>query len=752
MAIYRYGRWDDSQEPFPPSVDDLMDSLSDDLSKHGDVKTSLRRLNQKGFETPDGTKIEGLRSMLEKLREKRKDVLDKYDLNSVMNGIREKLKEIKDLEESTLESRLEEAKAALDSDMGGEPKDQNIKSDETQLPNSTNDPQDNNSDPIESAEKELTEFLKDLDNQISKAHSENIGNAQENSTTAKNQPDYNKSPENVDPSSASALETIANKKLDFLNGLPEDPSGTIKELTDYDFMDDDAREKFNELLESLKEQAMKSFTNNMMDQLKNTSQQDIENTKDMLSDLNDMLRDMKRTGEAHKFEEFMEKWGGRFGDDPPENLDELLENMANQMSEMQSLMNNLSPEMAKELQEALDAAMGDPELSQELSDFSQLMNELKPELMGNQNYPFSGEESLSLEEAMKIMEELQRIEESQVQLEAAQRNGDLDAVNEERLSELLGEATRKDFEQLKDLQKELEESGYIKQNGEKLELTPKGIRKIGEKALRDIFSKLRNASIGSHETHKIGLMGEHSEENTKNYEFGDQFNVHMVRTVKNAILRNGSGVPVSIQPDDFEVYQEEQLTQASTVILLDQSRSMAISGSFEAAKKMALALHTLIKMQFPRDNLYVVGFADYAWELKGQELVKATWGGYSPGTNMQHALMLSRKLLNKHRTGTRQVLMVTDGEPTAHFEGGAPYFSYPPSPRTLDMTLREVKKCTGEGIVINVFMLEMAYYLVNFVRQMTKLNRGRAFFTQPDKLGEYVLVDYLNNKKNHLVR
>ena len=181
--------------------------------------------------------------------------------------------------------------------------------------------------------------------------------------------------------------------------------------------------------------------------------------------------------------------------------------MADQMSQMQSLMNNLSPEMAKELQEALDAAMGDPELSQELSDFSQLMNELKPELMGNQNYPFSGEDSLSLEEAMKIMEELQRIEESQVQLESAQRNGDLDAVNEERLSELLGEATRKDFEQLKDLQKELEESGYIKQNGEKLELTPKGIRKIGEKALRDIFSKLRNASIGSHETHKIGLMG-----------------------------------------------------------------------------------------------------------------------------------------------------------------------------------------------------------------------------------------------------
>ena len=748
MAIYRYGRWDDSQEPFPPSVDDLMDSLSDDLSKHGDVKTSLRRLNQKGFETPDGSNVEGLRSMMEKLREKHKDIVDKYDLNSVMQGIREKLKEIKELEETTLESRLQEAKDALASNTTKEPKEfGNEKS-----PNSTDTSNTNNKDQIESSEKELAEFLKELENQISEAHSENNDPNNMDSSEQTNQSSTSKSKETIDPSSASALENIANKKLDFLDNLPADPSGTIQELTNYDFMDDSARDKFNELLDSLKNQAMQSYANNMMDQLNDTSQQDVENTKDMLHDLNDMLRDLKRTGETPKFDEFMEKWGGGFGDDPPQNLDELLEKMADQMSQMQSLMNNLSPEMAKELQEALDAAMGDPELSQELADFSQLMNELKPELMGTQNYPFSGEESLSLEEAMKIMEELQRIEESQIQMETAQKTGDLDAVNEERLAELLGEATRKDFETLKDLQKELEESGFIKQNGDKLELTPKGIRKIGEKALRDIFSKLSSASIGSHETHKIGLMGEHSEENTKNYEFGDQFNVHMVRTVKNAIFRNGSGVPVTIHPDDFEVYQEEQLTQASTVILLDQSRSMAISGSFEAAKKMALALHTLIKMQFPRDNLYVVGFADYAWELKGQDLIKATWGGYSPGTNMQHALMLSRKLLNKHRTGTRQVLMVTDGEPTAHFEGGAPYFSYPPSPRTLDMTLREVKRCTGEGIIINVFMLEMAYYLVNFVRQMTKLNRGRAFFTQPDKLGEYVLVDYLNNKKNHHVR
>ena len=492
---------------------------------------------------------------------------------------------------------------------------------------------------------------------------------------------------------------------------------------------------------------MKSFANNMMDQLGKITPEDMNNSKDMLKDLNKMLRDREQ-GKDENFDEFMQKWGDNFDDPLPETLDDLLDSFKDQMEQMQSLMNSLPADLKQELKESMEEALGDPELNEELNQFAKLMNQMMPKKSG-QSYPFTGEESLSLNEAMNIMNELQKIEEVETQLQQAQRTGDLDSIDKDQLGEILGDEAKNNLELLEELQKRLEDEGFIKQNGEKLELTPKGIRKIGEKALRDIFSGLKNARIGNHELRKTGLMGEQTEENTKIYEFGDKFNVHMVRTVKNAVLRNGTGTPIALHPDDFEVYQDEQLTQSSTVILLDQSRSMAISGSFEAAKKMALALHTLIQMQFPRDNLYVVGFADYAWELKGQNLIKATWGGYSPGTNMQHALMLSRKLLNKHRTGTRQVLMVTDGEPTAHFEGGAPYFSYPPSPRTLDMTLREVKKCTNEGIIINVFMLEMAYYLVNFVRQMTKLNGGRAFFTQPDKLGEYVLVDYLKNKNTN---
>ena len=177
---------------------------------------------------------------------------------------------------------------------------------------------------------------------------------------------------------------------------------------------------------------------------------------------------------------------------------------------------------------------------------------------------------------------------------------------------------------------------------------------------------------------------------------------------------------------------------------------MGYTGRFLAAKKMALALESLIWTQFPRDNLYLVGFAAYATEIKHEELPKVTWSYDASGTNMQHALMLSRQFLARHRGGTRQIIMVTDGEPTAHLERGYAYFAYPPTHRTIQETLREVQRCAREGIVINTFMLEQSYYLMEFVGQMARLNRGRVFYTSPEKLSEYVLVDYLGQKKRRV--
>jgi uncharacterized protein with von Willebrand factor type A (vWA) domain len=215
----------------------------------------------------------------------------------------------------------------------------------------------------------------------------------------------------------------------------------------------------------------------------------------------------------------------------------------------------------------------------------------------------------------------------------------------------------------------------------------------------------------------------------------------------NAVRRNGKGTPVRMVPEDFEVFRTENLNQCSTVLMLDQSRSMGLNGCFEAAKKVALALHSLIKMQYPRDRLYVIGFSEYAHELQHEDIPSSSWGSYYPGTNMQHALVIARRLLSQQRYGTRQVLMITDGEPTAHLEQGIAYFNYPPTWRTIEQTLLEVKRCTKEGIIINTFMMEQDPYLMRFVQEITKINRGRAFYSSPGHLGEYIVTDYINNKR-----
>jgi uncharacterized protein with von Willebrand factor type A (vWA) domain len=214
----------------------------------------------------------------------------------------------------------------------------------------------------------------------------------------------------------------------------------------------------------------------------------------------------------------------------------------------------------------------------------------------------------------------------------------------------------------------------------------------------------------------------------------------------NAIERDGAGAPVHIQPQDFEVYRTELQSQSSTVLMIDMSRSMLLRGCWAAAKKVAMALDSLIRGQFPRDQLHIVGFALYAREMKPRQLAEMDWSEYEYGTNLQHGLMLARQLLARQRGGNKQIIVITDGEPTAHIEDGEPYFSYPPTFRTIQETLREVVRCTKDGIVINTFMLERGRSLMEFVNQMTQINKGRAFFATPERLGEYVLVDYLSGK------
>jgi len=307
------------------------------------------------------------------------------------------------------------------------------------------------------------------------------------------------------------------------------------------------------------------------------------------------------------------------------------------------------------------------------------------------------------------------------------------------------------LDEMKKMLEILEEAGYVSKDGNKWELTPRGTRTLGQKALVEIYSKLKKQNLGNHATHEEGRFGERLEE-SKPYEFGDPFHLHMSRTIRNALDREGPGSPVQLKTEDFEIYRSELITQTATVLMVDLSWSMALRGSFQSAKKVAMALHHLISSTYPRDSLYVLGFSAYAKEIKAHDLPYLQYDDYLLGTNMEHALILAEKLLAKHPQGTRQIIMITDGEPTAHLENGRPVFAYPATPTTIGKTLRAVRSCTTKNITINTFMLDKSYYLKAFVEQMTKINGGRIFYAEPQNLGEYILVDYVQNKKKKLTR
>ena len=229
------------------------------------------------------------------------------------------------------------------------------------------------------------------------------------------------------------------------------------------------------------------------------------------------------------------------------------------------------------------------------------------------------------------------------------------------------------------------------------------------------------------------------------YEYEEAFDIDLHRTLFNTLTRAGIKIPLEVKAEDFESKEREDLTQTATVLLLDQSRSMGMFGSFEAAKKVALALNYLIISQYPRDRFYVVGFSDYASQVKPSDLGDLRWNAWVSGTNMQHGLSVSRTLLSRQKVSNKQIIMITDGEPTAHIEDGKAVFSYPPDWVTIDETLREVKRCTKEGITINTFMLEANYYLSDFINRITKVNKGRAFFTDAHDMGRYIMKDYFRN-------
>ena len=714
---FRYSQWDGTQDIPALDADDVLQSLSDDLLSFGDLQQALRNMMQRGIRTPDGDRTDGMRDLLQRLRQQRRQQLERFDLSSVFDDIQRQLDEILDMERDTLDDRLDE--------VGPRPEPQQPTGEQQEF-----------APPDGGSSREAGEGGESEAGQQS-------GQQQASPLT-----------EDEMERLKEALRQRLERKQDQIDQLPEDAAGQVKELQEYEFEDDEARQKYEELLEQLKQSMMNRFFQDMSQMMFDMSPEDMDQMREMMQDLNEML-ERQRRGEDPQFDQFMDKWGDMFGDDPPQSLDELVEQMQRQAAQMQNLMSSLPGEMRQQLGDMMQQLMGDMGMDQELAQLAQNLEALYPMRDMLNQYPFRGQEEIDLQAAMSLMGDMQQLDELERALERVQYGGNIDDIDPDQLEELMGEEAREILEQLKQLLELLEEAGYLEKKGNAWELTPRGNRRIGEKALAEIYANLKRQNFGKHNVPETGRYGDRADD-TKLYEFGDPFHLNLKETISNAILRTapegGPQVPVNLTPDDFEVFRSETLTQTATVVMLDLSWSMALRGSFQAAKKVAMALNNLIRMQYPRDSLYLIGFSAYARELKADQLPYVRWDETVLGTNMHHALLIAQQLLAKHKVGTRQIIMITDGEPTAHLEQGRSYFAYPPSPITIRETLKEVRHCTKKDIVINVFMLDRSYYLKEFVDRVARINGGRVFYSQPDELGEYVLHDFVTHRRKTLTR
>jgi uncharacterized protein with von Willebrand factor type A (vWA) domain len=487
------------------------------------------------------------------------------------------------------------------------------------------------------------------------------------------------------------------------------------------------------------ELAKEAFSH-MQEALGRVTAEDLARVRDMLAELNSLVERRDSGNDVQRdFEQFMDRYGDMVPGNPS-TLDELLEALARQAAAARALLDSMTPEQRAKLAELSEALFeSDTGLLGELGRLAGRLGVFAP--------PGHLEDmTLGFGPTNPVVAALTDLGQLEQLLAGAPSPGALAEVDIARARQLLGTEEARSLEALGRLAKQLRDAGYSEQKEGRLRLTPKGLRRIGDQALADLFTRLAPYRSGRHEVSRAGQGHERAGE-TKAYEWGDPFNLSIERTVRNALARRGPGTPVELSPVDFEVERTEALTRSATVIMLDLSLSMPMRDNFVAAKKMAMALHALISGRFPSDYLGVVGFARYAREIPFRELPEVSWD-YDWGTNIQHGLALARKMLASHR-GTKQVIMVTDGEPTAHWPPGAaaPVFSYPPTRETVDATLIEVARCTREQIRINTFALDATGHLRRFVEQMARLNKGKAFFTTPATLGDYVLADFLEDKR-----
>jgi uncharacterized protein with von Willebrand factor type A (vWA) domain len=539
-----------------------------------------------------------------------------------------------------------------------------------------------------------------------------------------------------------------------LDTLPSDTSQAIRQLADYEWRSQAARETFEKLRDLLRREVLDSQFRGMKEALENPDPAAMQRVADMMADLRQML-DADTRGEhtQEDFDQFMEQYGDMFPDSP-QNLEELVDSLVRRMMAAQQLLNSLSDEQREQLANLMSQAMEDAGLAAEMAALSDALMARRPELGQMQRgVRMNGEQPLGLGDATSAVAELADLSGLEDSLAQDYAGASLDDIDEEAVRRAFGRQAVDDIEALRRIEKELQRQGYLTNNGGRLDLTPKAVRRLGDTALRRVFQGLENGfRSGDHDHQDAGQAGDMTGA-TRDWEFGDEQPIDVPATVRKALLRSvergegtGQRARVKLAPQDFQVAETERRSAAAVCLLVDLSYSMALRGTWAAAKQTALALHALLRSKYPQDAIQVVGFSNYARELHETELAGLGWDMVQ-GTNLHHALMLAGRHLDRHPEHEPVVLIVTDGEPTAHLQrDGRPWFDWPPAPETIELTLAEVDKMTRRHAALNIFMLAEDDRLSAFVDNVAKRNGGRVLRAQPEHLGEYVVSDFLRTR------
>jgi uncharacterized protein with von Willebrand factor type A (vWA) domain len=559
----------------------------------------------------------------------------------------------------------------------------------------------------------------------------------------------------LDQALAAERETLAGLEGDDarlaemdLATLPDDTAGAVRALDGYAWRSPEAQATFEAIREMLQREVLDAQFAGMKRFLEDGDPEAMAAVKDMLADLNDLLAAHARGEDTtDRFAAFMDRHGDLFPENP-ETVDELIDALARRQAAADRMMASLRPEQREQLGQLMSQAMSDPDLASQMAQLSDNLRALRP---GLDRAParMGGEEPLGYSAAVEAVADLADLEALEEQLSQAGGPGSLDAVDVETLEKQLGGDAAADLRALQELERELERQGFVTSGDDGLRLTPRAVRRLGETALKRVFAQIEARGTGDHDDRRTGSADEPTGL-TRPWAFGDDLPLDAVRTVSNAVRRGGvatGGRGARLLVEDFEVVETERRTSAAVALCVDLSFSMVHEGRWGPMKQTALALSHLVQTRFRQDALQVIGFNLLARRLSPVQLADAE-PEWVQGTNLQHALMLATRHLRRHPDAEPVVLVVTDGEPTAHLHpDGSPEFHWPTTRETLRATVSQVDELVRWGAALNLFMLGDDPGLARFVDAVARRAGGRVFTPDIGRLGEYVVADYLRARR-----